>query len=192
MPTERYARTAIALHWIIAVLIIIMLALGFYNHGQAEALRAGEVALGDVTRLYNWHKSIGLTILALSLVRLLWRLGHRPPALPDHMARWEKFAARTTHVAFYVLIIGLPVLGWLTISASARPSFFFNNPNWQIPEIYENSRDARKLFAGLHGLGVRLIIGVLVLHIAAALKHHFLNRDDVFTRMLPERRKEKA
>ena len=107
------------------------------------------------------------------------------------MPAWEKLVARATHVAFYALIIGMPLVGWVMISASRFPSYFFNNPAWRIPEIAPDSETLNSALSSLHSVGAWVIVVLIVLHAGAALKHHVINKDDVLARMLPFlRRKE--
>ena len=139
---------------------------------------------------FQLHKSFGITILLLTIIRLGWRLGHKPPALPAAMPGWEKAAARGTHIAFYVLLIALPLLGWLFVSATPFqvPTFLFGVV--PIPHLpgFEDVADRKAVaeqFIELHALAAYLMIGLVGLHIAAALKHQFVNRDNVLARMLP-------
>ncbi|MGH6949533.1 MAG: cytochrome b, partial [Vitreimonas sp.] len=111
--TQRYTAVAVVLHWAIASAIGLMIPLGFWMHDQSEHGASGD----GLFRAYQLHKSIGLTVLALSLVRLGWRLMHPPPPLPQHMPAWERFAAKATHWGFYVLMIALPLSGWTYVSA---------------------------------------------------------------------------
>jgi cytochrome b561 len=111
--TERYTAVAIVLHWAIAAAVLFMLPLGFIMHERAEHGDASQALF----EAYQLHKSIGLTVLVLTLVRLAWRLTHRPPPLPEVMPAWEKLAARATHWGFYVLTLALPLTGWLYVSA---------------------------------------------------------------------------
>jgi cytochrome b561 len=113
---DRYGAVAIVLHWAIAALILVNWPLGYFGEGIERLLGASQVAL---------HKSIGLTVLGLSVLRLLWRLGHPVPPLPESIARWRAVAARFTHAAFYVLIIAMPVTGWLRISSGKYPLTWF-------------------------------------------------------------------
>jgi len=137
--------------------------------------------------IYQWHKSFGITVLLLSLFRLIWRLGHKPPPLPSGMKTWEIAAAKLTHIGFYVLMIGVPLLGWAMVSASKLPienQLFFLIPLPDMPGI--NPSDAlNKRLANLHEIGAKLIILLLVLHVGAALKHHFIAKDETLARMLP-------
>lgn len=109
-PAPRYTTIAIVLHWGIALGILAMLAMGL-------AMTHAPIAPLWKFKLYQWHKSVGITILLLALLRLLWRLWHKPPALPA-MPRWEKGAAEGTHVVLYGLMIGMPLVGWAVVSAS--------------------------------------------------------------------------
>jgi cytochrome b561 len=180
-----YNRVAVALHWAIAGLVVLMFFFGLYADEQKEALRAGEASLEQVVMIYNWHKTVGLLVLALAVTRLAWRLMHKAPPLPATMSGAEVLLTKAVHVAFYVLIIGIPLAGWLIISTSESPSFFFNNQAMQIPEIWGNSEPLHETMEEVHEYGAWTIMILMVLHIAAALKHHFVDRDDVLTRMAP-------
>ena len=120
-----YDNVAKTLHWLIAFAIIAMLIIGWTmtNIGKDNPWRFG---------LFQWHKSIGITILLLSLIRLVWRLTHTAPPLPEHMPAWEKFAAKATHWFFYVLIIGMPLAGWVLISSSpiSLPTMLYGFIHW--------------------------------------------------------------
>ena len=177
----RYTRVAVVFHWLIAALII----------GE---LAGGKImtAMGPTTlkfELYQWHKSFGLLILALSLARLLWRLGHRPPPLPATMARWERLASHATHTAFYVFMIGVPLLGWAMVSASNAgapsggvPTLLFGVvPVPDLPVTADWAKGTNRAHAAL-ATAFGLLI---VVHVAAALRHHFVLRDTVLMRMAP-------
>lgn len=193
--STRYTTVAIVLHWAIAILIFGMIPVGWWMSDAVldPALRS------KAGQAFQLHKSVGLTILVLSLARLAWRLIHKAPPLPQAMPGWEKTAARATHWLFYFLIIALPVTGWVYTSAGYSVSFerFFPvATSWfglfEVPHIgaiASQSEEARKTI-GINTMNVhsKLAWGVIVLgglHVAAALKHHFFNRDDVLTRMLP-------
>ena len=113
MAAPRYSAVAVALHWVIALCILSMIPMGWWMTAAIEQPGSQAAAY----RLFQLHKSIGFLILALTLVRIVWRLTHRPPALPAGMKRWEAFAAHATHAAFYALMLGLPLTGWLYVSA---------------------------------------------------------------------------
>lgn len=177
---SRYSRVAIALHWIIAALIVGNLAGGLLFDVIEDADKA---LYFTVVQL---HKSIGLTVLGLSLARLAWRLMNPPPSLPEHMTPAEHLLAKVTHWSFYALMLALPLTGWLMISASPLdfPTLWFGL--FEVPRLpIERSADTAGVLHDRHELLAYLTIGVLVLHVAGALKHHYLDRDDVLARMAP-------
>jgi len=179
---SRYDRVAITFHWVIAVTIIALIVFGVLMTKEGFPNRFA---------IYQWHKSFGIMILFLSLGRLLWRLTHRAPPLPDGMKAWEKAAAKLSHVGFYVLMIGMPLLGWAMVSASRLPIptvLFYTIPWPDMPGIPESEalEDRLKM---LHELGAKLIVALLFLHVGAALKHHFINKDGVLARMIPALRR---
>jgi cytochrome b561 len=137
--------------------------------------------------IYQWHKSFGIVVLLLSVFRLIWRLTHKAPALPDGMKPWETAAAKFTHIGFYALMIGVPLLGWAMVSASTLPienQLFYLIPLPDLPGV-SASKAAEARLKTLHEIGAKLILVLFVLHVGAALKHHFVARDDVLQRMLP-------
>lgn len=194
-PASRYTAVAIVLHWAIAFAILLMLPLGFWMHGRAED---GDIS-DSVYRAFQLHKSIGLTVLALSLVRLGWRLANPPPPLPEHMPGWERFAAKATHWAFYALMIGLPMSGWLYVSAgwsihddAALPVATHYFGLFTVPHLFNlpnAGADLRETTAEAaftaHWLLAYAAIGLALLHVAAALKHHIFDRDEVLAHMIP-------
>jgi cytochrome b561/polyisoprenoid-binding protein YceI len=195
---DRYTSVAIALHWIIALGILFMIPLGFWMHRAIT-----NPALSQTTfAAFQLHKSIGLTILALSLVRLAWRLGHKPPPLNPEMPAWEKFAAHATHWLFYVLIIAMPLTGWLYVSTDwsapydrvfAIPTLWFGLV--QIPDLpgfanasVETRRTAGEAAFNAHAFLAFGALALIALHVAAALKHHFINKDETLANMVPPAR----
>lgn len=174
-----YSRIAITLHWLIAFMIIGQIVGGKYMHGME---------LGpDKYQLYQMHKSFGIVILLLSFLRLLWRLTHKAPPLPDGMSGFERFGAKASHFGFYVLMIGTPLVGWMMVSASptAIPTKLFKTIPWPDFPFISRSEGLNDFFVETHEVMATMIIALLVLHVAAALKHHLVNKDDVLTRMLP-------
>jgi cytochrome b561 len=172
-----YTRTAVFLHWLIALLI----ACGFTLATYMVDLHISPRKL----RLYSYHKWIGITVLALVLIRLVWRLTHRPP--PEvPMPRWQLRAAQATHYLLYALMIATPVCGWLYSSASGYPVVYLKL--WQLPDLVHKNRDLAKVLVEIHGFLGWSIFWVVLLHMAAALKHHFIDRDDTLRRMLAWRR----
>lgn len=177
--TPRYSAVAVFLHWAIAFLIIGMLVLGLTMSGYPTKYKF---------LAYNLHKSFGITVLVLSLLRLVWRIIHRPPALPESMKPWEKNAAHLGHWGLYFLMIAMPLSGWIMVSADAKyPTVFFSLfqvPQFPLPAAYD-THATHERFEWLH---YWLAIGAIALvsgHALAALKHHFINRDSVLRRMLP-------
>ncbi len=176
----RYTYGAIILHWVIAVLIIALLVVG---------LIMGDLPNGPQKyKVYALHKATGITVLLLSFVRLGWRLMHSPPPLPETMPGWEKLASRLSHWGFYVLMLGLPLSGWAMSSAGGYPISFFGLFQWPLlPGFGELSETMRKTLGGFFGQTHEILafttIGLLALHILAALKHGFFNKDEVVYRM---------
>jgi cytochrome b561 len=180
----RYSAVAIALHWMIAAAIVAQLACGLW---MVRAIRsAGSEALAF--HAYQWHKSLGLVILAVSLVRLCWRLANPPPALPVAMTGIERALANTTHGLFYGLTLGMPLVGWAMVSASPSglPTMIFGLVEWpHIGWLSGLGGGVEAAFKSAHRAMGYALTGLLALHIAAALKHHLFDRDDVLARMLP-------
>ncbi len=180
-PSERYGAVAQAFHWLIAALVVIQFVLA----DLAVDLPIGAHKLA----LFARHKSVGMTVLMLAVVRLLWRLKHRPPELPAGMARWERLLARATHAAFYVLLFAMPVTGWLMSSAKNYSVSWFGLFTW--PNLIGKNESAFEWLRSAHDIMSGVLFVIAVLHILAALKHHFWNKDDVLVRMLPFTRTEK-
>jgi cytochrome b561 len=173
--TSSYKSGAKALHWLLALMVFGLLGLGLYMTGLKTTPQK--------IQLYMTHKSVGLTVLLLMLIRLLYRWRNPAPALPAAMAAWQKRLASLTHIALYLLLFAMPISGWLMNSASGFPMKYFG---WfRVPDLI--ARDAERLafFKTAHEYIAWTLIALLALHVLAALKHHFLNRDDVLRRMLP-------
>ncbi|MBA4801090.1 MAG: cytochrome b [Euryhalocaulis sp.] len=182
--TRRYNAVAMTLHWLIAIAIIGMIFFGWW---------AGD--LPNSTQKLNYfqiHKSVGLTILVLSVARLIWRLTHKTPPYPEQMKAWEKTAATAVHWAFYVLIIAMPLAGWLMVSSSPLgiPTRFFFLFEWpHLPILPGLPRDTKEtldaVFENVHSKMAWVILALLALHVGAALKHQFVERIDLLQRMIP-------
>lgn len=180
---RRYTLVAIVLHWLIALGILALLGLGL-------AMTRGPLAPMDRFAFYQWHKSIGLTVLVLMAVRVVWRLFHRPPPLPDTMPKAERRAAGAAHLALYGLLLAMPLVGWAMVSASPYniPTVLYGVIPWPhlpvLPELPNKAaiEGALKL---VHSTGAWLLMALLLLHIGAALRHHLALRDDTLWRMLP-------
>jgi len=172
----RYSGVAIALHWLLAVLIAGSLGVGLY---MAD-LPMSPTRL----KLFNYHKWAGITILALSALRLLWRLAHRPP--PDvAMPRWQRRTAHATHWALYALFFLTPLAGWAYSSAAGFPVVVFGVI--PLPDFVPVDRALAETLKSRHHAMAFLLALVVVLHVGAALKHHFLDRDGLLDRMWPRR-----
>lgn len=173
---ERYGSVAQALHWLIVLLLIGQVAVGKIAHEMPDGF--------DKLVLLARHKSFGITILGLALLRLVWRLFDRPPPLPA-MAGWQRAAARTTHWALYALLFAMPLSGWLMSSASNYPVSWFGLA--QLPDFVAPDRGLKHLLEELHETLATGLIALALLHVAAALKHQLVDRDGLLWRMLPWR-----
>lgn len=178
-PKAHYDKVAISLHWLMALCIIGMLVLGFFMEDISPiSLRFDAI---------NWHKALGITLLFLTLVRIVWRLTHTPPALPEAMPKIEKLAARLGHLGLYGFMLAMPLSGWLFTSAYAKyPITFFGLfpvPYLPVPDTYR--KVLGEFFNEVHELMAYGLIALLVVHLAAALKHHFYDRDTVLSHMIP-------
>lgn len=172
---ERYGAVAQALHWLIVVLLVVQVT---------TALLADDmpVGLAKLTMLAR-HKSFGMTILMLAVLRVLWRIVTPAPALPANLKPYERRLARITHFALYALLFIMPLTGWVMSAAHNYPVSWFHLFTWPNPvapdhELAETLEDVHETFAFVLG-------GVVTLHILAALKHRFVLKDDVLQRMLP-------
>ena len=175
-----YTSTAKALHWLMALLILGLLALGFYMHDLPLS--------PEKLKLYSWHKWAGVSAFLLVWLRLFWRLTHRPPALPESMPKMMQFAAHAGHLALYLLMIAIPLSGWLMSSAKGFQTVWFGV--LPIPDLLGKDKALGELLGTVHqGLNLLLLL-VIAGHVGAALKHHFIDKDDILTRMLPARSSE--
>jgi cytochrome b561 len=179
MPTEtvraRYGAVAQSLHWLVAALVVTQFVLANLSKGLPTGIH-------KLILLAN-HKSVGMTVLMLTVLRMLWRLKHAPPPLPDGMQPAEQALARYAHFAFYFLLFAMPISGWLMSSAKNYSVSWFGVFTW--PDLIGKSERAFKLLRGTHKLLSDALFAIAALHILAALKHHFWNKDDVLVRMLP-------
>jgi len=174
--TGRYTNTAIALHWLLALAIVSSFAVGLYM----TSLSFSPTQL----RLYNWHKWAGVMILTLSAARLLWRLTHRPPAdLP--MPAWQQRAAHAAHGLLYGLFFAVPLAGWAYSSAAGFPIVLFGV--LPLPDFVPVSRELAETIKPFHKWLAYGLAATVVLHVAGALKHHFIDRDALLQRMRPGR-----
>ncbi len=170
-----YTRPARYLHWLVAVLVLGMFTLGFYMEGLPLS--------PDKLKLYSWHKWAGVSIFMLVLIRLAWRVTHRPPPLPDHMAPWMKVAAHGGHAALYVLMLVIPLSGWLMSSALGIQTVWFGIV--PLPDLIPRDKAVGEFLQATHLYLNLFFMAVLVGHIGMALKHHFVDKDGTLHRMLP-------
>jgi cytochrome b561 len=182
MPA-RYTGIAIAFHWIVGLLMIVNVGLAWaWPLAPDEAVRP----------LINNHKSIGITLLCLVVMRLLWRITHKPPALPDHHKSWEKHAAHTAHILLYVVMFALPLSGWIMDSAWAKapdnPNFWFGLFEW--PRLgfimsmdAASKKEVHSIFGEMHEIAGFILYFLVFVHVAGALKHQFIDKDKELARM---------
>ncbi|NRF66366.1 cytochrome b [Aquincola sp. S2] len=173
---RRYSTPAIALHWLLALMILGSLGVGWYMTG----LTMSPTRL----KLYNWHKWAGVTILTLSAGRLLWRLTHTPPA-DAPMPAWQANAAHAAHGLLYVLFFAVPLVGWAYSSAAGFPIVWFGV--LPLPDFVSPDKALAEAIKPWHGRLAYTLAIVVVLHVGAALKHHFVDRDGLLLRMMPTR-----
>jgi cytochrome b561 len=173
----RYTPAAVTLHWILAALIIFNLGFGLYTVGLPLSPQK--------LRLFSYHKWVGITVLILSAARLLWRMSHPAPPLPDSMQPWEKRLAHASHALLYALFFAAPITGWLFSSATGFQTVYLGV--LPIPDLLQKNKELADVLRLAHRWINYTMAAVIVLHVAAALKHHFMDRDDVLIRMLPLR-----
>lgn len=170
---NRYGSVAIFFHWVMAFLIIGLLALGIYMVQMPISLQK--------LKYYGWHKEFGMLALMLVIVRLTWRLRNINPSLKT-LPKLEEIAARIVHWAFYFFMFLLPISGWLITSAAGLPVSFFGL--FVIPNIIAPNESQLLLFAFIHQWLGYALIALICLHVSAALKHYFINKDDIMQRIL--------
>lgn len=170
-----YTRTAVMLHWLVALAILCAFPLGLYM----SDLKLSPQKL----QLYSYHKWLGITALLLVVARLLWRAGHRPPPLPTIMPRWQQLAAHGVHHVLYLLMIMVPLSGWLMSSALGVSVVWFGV--LPLPDLVGRDKQLGELLKEVHGALNYTLLTLVIIHVAAAVKHQFIERDGTLTRMLP-------
>ncbi|MBL0729521.1 cytochrome b [Piscinibacter sp. HJYY11] len=171
-PRTRYSTVAIAFHWVLALAIVGAFGMGVYMSDLPFSPQR--------LKYYNWHKWAGVTILALSALRLLWRLTHRPPADPP-MPAWQRGAAHATHWALYALFFAVPLVGWAYSSAAGFPIVWFGV--LPLPDFVSPDKALAEAIKPWHAYLAYALAALVVMHIAAALKHQFIDRDGLISRM---------
>ena len=176
---RRYTATAMLLHWLSALLVAGLLALGWYM--------ADLPLTPQRLKLYNWHKWAGVSVLALTLLRLLWRWTPRPPALPAELVArtpaWQQRLAALTHVALYGLLLVVPLIGWAYSSAAGFSVVWFGV--LPLPDLLPKDKALAELVKPWHAVAAFSLGALVVLHLAAALKHQFVDKDGLMRRMWP-------
>lgn len=173
---QRYTRTAILFHWLIALLII-----GTFSLGLVMTDIAGITP--TKLRYYSWHKWAGVTIFALAVLRLLWRLNNAPPTYPPGMPIWQKAAAHGLHALLYVLIFAVPLSGYFYTLSAGIPVVYFGL--FELPVLIEANAALKPVLREVHFWLNMVLAGAVGIHVAAALKHQLIDRDGIMRRMLP-------
>ena len=170
-----YGIVHVAVHWIMAVLIV-MTALRGLTMTDLPPLDP------STFEAYNLHKSLGITVLALAVLRLVWRIVHGAPKLPEGMSDLERSLATAAHHALYLLLFLVPLLGWLMSSTAAIPVSWFGMAT--LPSLMGADEGLKEIFEEAHELAANLLMILVGLHVLAALKHHFISKDNVLRRMI--------
>ena len=177
IATPRYSHVAILMHWVLALAIVGSFGLGLYMADLPFSPQR--------LKLYNWHKWAGVTILALSALRLLWRLTHRPPG-DAPMSAWQTKAAHATHTLLYVLFFAVPLVGWAYSSAAGFPVVWFGV--LPLPDFVPANKALAEAIKPWHAYLAYAMAALVLMHVAAALKHQFIDRDGLLLRMWPASR----
>ena len=173
--TPRYTSFAVLLHWLIAIGVFVMIGIGWYMV---------DIPKGTPERAFwfNLHKSIGVTVGVLVLIRIVWRLTHRPPPMPGSMPAWEVTAARISHGLLYACLLVMPIVGFLASNFTKYGVKYFGIP---IGPFFAENQALRDGLQEVHEIVSYILVAVVVVHILAAFKHLLVDRDGVFQRMLP-------
>ena len=175
-PRERYDNIAIAFHWLLALMLVGSFSVGLYMADLPFSIQR--------VKLFNWHKWAGMTILALSILRLLWRLGHAPP--PEAPGpRWQQLAAKATHWAMYLLCFAIPLVGWAYSSAEGFQIVVYGV--LPMPNLLKVDPALAEIIKPWHGRLAFALAALVLLHVGAGLKHHFMDHDGLLKRMRPGR-----
>ncbi len=176
--SSHYTRTAKTLHWLMSLVIFSLLILGFYM---------SDLPLSpEKLKLYSWHKWAGVSLFLLAVIRLGWRITHTPPAMPVQMPQLQRKAAVGFHFILYLLMFIIPLSGWLMSSAKGYQTVWFGV--LPLPDLIPKNKEVGDILQQLHEALNIVLIGIVVIHVVAALKHHFVDKDDVLKQMLPSKR----
>src|SRR5450830_1151522 len=173
---ERYTKPAILLHWLVALLIIAAFALGL-TMVNIPGLTPTKL------KYFSWHKWLGITILGIACLRLLWRLSHPAPSYPLQMPRWQQTSAHALHLLLYFLIFAIPVSGYLYSLSAGVPVVYLGIV--PLPVLLAPNPELKPLLKLIHYTLNMILLGSVIVHVLAALKHHFIDRDGVLKRILP-------
>ena len=178
ISVRRYDRVAVALHWLVAIGVFVMIGLGWYMT---------DIPKGTPQRafFFNLHKSIGVTLGLIVLVRVVWRWNHTPPPLPAGTASWVVNASKLSHGLLYALLVLMPVAGFTASNFSKYGVTYFGL--FKIGPLFAENKVLYELFQGIHHAASEVLVIVICIHIAGALKHLLIDKDGVFFRMLPRR-----
>ncbi len=171
-----YTRIAIGFHWLVAVLIVSAFGVGLYMTGIAGFTLTK-------LKLYSWHKWIGVTVFGLAVLRVLWRLTHAAPPMVPGMPGWQAKAAHGAHMLLYVLMVAVPVTGYLMSQSAGVPVVYFGV--WEMPVILQENEALKEMLAQTHAILNYLMAAIVAGHALAALQHHLIHRDGTLARMLP-------
>ena len=174
--SDAYTRTAVAVHWLIALFIVTGFLVGW-------VMTRIPGITPEKLRYFSWHKWIGVTAFALVVLRIVWRLTHEAPPLPQHMSRWERIAAHTVHGLLYVLMIAVPVTGYLYSSAANVPVVYLGIV--PLPRIIDPDPVLKAVLRTAHVTLDYCLAALVLVHAAAALKHQWIDRDGLLSRMIP-------
>lgn len=176
-----YTKTAIFLHWLMALGLITAFSLGIYMVDLPLSPQK--------FKFYAWHKWLGITLFALVIIRLTWRLTHPVPQLPTITPVWEQYTAQLVHFLLYFLMLAIPLSGWLMSSAAGFSVVFLG---WiPLPDLVAKNKELADLLKQIHGTLNFSLLSLVILHLLAALKHHFIAKDHVLVQMLPLLRRDK-
>lgn len=171
---KRYTKVAIVLHWLIALLIFFAFPLGLYM---------ADLPLSpQKLKFFSWHKWAGVTVFILVVLRIIWRIGHRPPP-PVPMPRWQSRAADAVHYLLYALVVVIPLSGWLMSSAKGFQTVWFGV--LPLPDLVGKNKQLGDLLQEVHELLNYTMLALFVVHLGAALKHQFVDKDGLMSRMNP-------
>ena len=173
---DRYTPVAVALHWLIALLVVCLWIVGATMEDYPDSIK---------WTAYGLHKATGILVLTLTLVRLAWRATHRPPALPESLPKWQKTASALTHYGLYALLVLMPLSGWAFSSAAGYPVSVYGL--FTLPNLVEKDKELTEFFYETHELLANGLLLFVAVHTVAALVHHYYHKDNVLRRMLPAR-----